>query len=348
MTSLSHLSQYLFLMLMTVVCIHATNAQDMDSTQIGKEYPYVLPILGKKAYAKGYKLQLPFGVSLGNFLNQQGILIEDFEMAIDDPNTPNDELNYLNLEGILDFGPSEGRINTINIRGDAWILPFLSVGAYYGEVWGKQTITFSVVGSDFFSSTTDIDGRYYGFNVLALAPVGPFVLMADYSNSWTTNVRLDKPVQVRVAGSRLVKRIKTKTPGRYWAVWAGAQFQFLDSRTSGNIGFDEALGITEEDKQALDDHWESFMNNEIPNKDGAYWDDLNVIQKGLATSAYNLVRGVVDDNVYYQFNKKLEYSYNMLLGANYNHNDRWQFRAEYGFLKTKQQLMLMLSYRFGV
>ncbi|OIQ36796.1 MAG: hypothetical protein BM563_10010 [Bacteroidetes bacterium MedPE-SWsnd-G1] len=321
-------------------------SQTIDSTQIGKEYPYILPILGKKAYAKGYELQMPFGVMLGSVFNKQGIVIDDFEMAISDDGTVPE--NYFGLDGILDFGPSEGRINTINARVDAWILPFFSVGGYYGQVWGEQDISFSVLGSDLITSTTDIEGKYYGLNLLAVAPLGPVNIAADYSWSWTTNSRLDKPVLVNVSGVRVIRRIMTKKKGRFWAIWGGAQFQKLDSQTSGNIAFDEALGITEEDKQYIDDTWDSFRDGNTPNGNGDYWDDLGPLEKIRAEATYNLVRGVVDTDVYYKFNKQLEYEWNMLLGFNYQHNERWQFRGEYGFLKSKQQLMLSLNYRFGL
>ncbi len=338
-------------------------SQDIDSTQIGKEYPYSLPILGKKAYKKGYKLQLPYGLSVGTIFNKQGLILEDFEMAIAAPGTPNSELEYIGLDGILDFGPSEGRINTLNIRGDAWLLPFLQVGGYYGRVWGEQTISFSVVGSDLFYSTTDIKGQYYGFNVLGIVPLGFVNAMADYSWSWTTNERLDEPVLVKVSGMRLVRRIMTKTPDRFFAVWAGAQFQNLTSRTSGNIPLDEALSISDEDKQRVDDHIDGVRNDEIPIYtreidnpipggdpiviEVNYSDLPQGAQDGV-DRIFDGFRGLLDDDVYYQFDKRLEYEWNMLLGFNYQHNPRWQFRTEYGFLKSKQQLMFMLNYRFGL
>lgn len=323
-------------------------AQEKDSVELEKKYPYILPFLGDKAYERGYKLPLPFGVNIGTIFNRQGLVLENFEMTIADPNAPESDLTYRDLTGILDFGPSEGRINTLNFRGDAWILPFFAVGGYYGRVWGEQTISFSVVGSDYFKSTTDIVGQYYGLSLLGLAPLGPVVLSMDYSWSWTTNKNLDRPVLVKVSGIRLIRRILTQKEDRYFAVWGGAQFQNLDSRTSGNIGFDEALGISEEDKQRLDDHWEKYTNNEVPNGNGEYWDDLTISQRLVQQTAYELVRGVADDNVYYKFDKRLEHEYSMLLGVNYQHNEKWQFKTEYSFLKTKQQLMLMATYRFGL
>ncbi|MFY0628204.1 MAG: hypothetical protein JXR07_18035 [Reichenbachiella sp.] len=322
-------------------------AQDSDSTEVIEPYPYRLPILGKKAHAKGYRLQLPLGMSVGTIFNKQGLVLENFEMTLADPDTPGEELEYRDLTGILDFGPSQGRINTLNFRADAWILPFLSVGGYYGKVWGEQTISFSFLGSDYFESTTDIRGQYYGFNMLGAIPMGPIVLMADYSWSWTTNENLDEPVRVEVSGVRLVHRIKTKREDRFFAVWAGAQHQKMDNRTSGNIGLDEALGITEADKDELDNNWIDYTENGVPNRNGDLYDDLPRRTQIAHEAVYNLIRGVADADVYYKFDKRLEYPWQMLLGVNYQHNDKLQIRSEYGFLKSKQQLMFMASYRFG-
>lgn len=323
-----------------------TYGQTIDSTQIGKEYPYKLPFLGKQAYAKGYEIQKPLGFMFGTIFNKQGIVLNDFEMAIGGEDET--DLVYKSLDGILDFGPSEGRINTMNFRADAWILPFLSVGAYFGKVWGEQTITFSLLGNEnLISSTTDIRGQYYGLSVLGVAPLGPVALAVDYSRSWTTNENLDKPVGVNVAGIRVIRRIPTSKKGRFWAIWGGAQFMELDNQTSGNIAFDEALGVTEEDKQNMDNQWGRFTNGDIPNGNGQFWGELTPSEKLRHQAAYGLVSGLVDSTVYYKFIKELEYDYNMVLGFNYQSSPRWQYRVEYGFLKSKQQLMAMVSYRFG-
>jgi len=329
-------------------------AQKLDSTKTREPYKYLFPILGKKAYEKGYDLPLPHGVLIGTIFNKQGIELNDFKMAIAEPGLSESELDFRSLDGILDFGPSEGRINTLNARIDTWVLPFFAVSGIFGKVWGEQTISFSVVGSDLIESVTDIEGQYYGINLLAIVPLGPINLAGDYSWTWTTNKNLDKPVLVKVAGIRVIKQIKTNTPHRYIAVWAGAQSQKLASQTSGNIAFDEALGITEEDKENLDNHWDSVLNDEVVVKQSPitgrdlYWSDLTMFEQELRQGTYNLVRGAVDSNVYYKFNKQLVYDWNMTLGASYQHNKRWGLKAEYGFLKEKQTLMMSVDYRFGL
>ena len=329
-------------------------AQELDTTKTREPYPYVFPILGKKAYEKGYTIPLPHGILVGTFFTKQGLLLNDFEMDIAEPGLDSNDLDFVSLDGILDFGPSEGRITTLNVRVDTWILPFLNVSGIAGRVSGEQTISFSIVGSDLINSVTDIEGQYYGFNVLGIVPLGPINVALDHSWTWTTNERLDKPVAVKVGGIRVIKQIKTNTPNRYFAVWGGAQSQTLEGQTSGNIAFDEALGISEEDKMNLDTHWDNVLNDGVVVKQAPitgndlFWSDLTPVEQELRQGAYDLVRGVADSNVYYKFNKKLEYDWNMVLGAAYQHNERWGLKIEYGFLKAKRQVMFNIDYRFGL
>jgi len=345
-----------FVVLISILFIvtFGVKAQNLDSLETREPYKYKLPILGKKAYEKGYNIPLPHGILAGTFFNKQGLILDNFEMDIAEPGADPSDLDFVSLDGILDFGPSEGRINTFNVRVDTWVLPFLNVSGIAGRVWGEQTISFSIVGSDLIESVTDIEGQYYGFNILGIVPLGPINIALDHSWTWTTNVRLDKPVAVKVGGIRVIKQIKTNTPNRYFAVWGGAQSQTLEGQTSGNIAFDEALGITEEDKANLDTHWDNVLNDEVVVKEqpitgnDLYWSDLTQVEQELRQGAFDLVRGVADSNVYYKFNKRLEYDWNMVLGAAYQYNERWGLKIEYGFLKSKRQVMFNIDYRFGI
>ncbi len=336
----------LTLVILSQLLVISVFAQKVDSTILGTEYPWKLPLLGKKAWERGYRLPAPHGLGIGTIFNRQNIVLDNFEMAISEPDGSFGE--YIDLDGILEFGPSQGRINTINGRFDTWILPFFGVGAYAGKVWGEQTISFSVVGSDFFESVTDINGNYYGFNLIGVVPLGFINLSGDYSWSWTTNDRLDKPVQVNVAGIRAIKTFPLKRPDQFFGVWVGTQYQRLEGQTSGSIGIDEGLGITDEDKAAIDARWQSFVNNEIPDRNGNYWDDLTVLQRRVYQGAYDWLFGLVESDIAYRFTKALEANWNLLLGGTYQHSSHWALRTEYGFVQSKQQLMFILEYRFGI
>ncbi|PQB04677.1 hypothetical protein [Aureitalea marina] len=320
-------------------------SQVQDSTETRGEYPYVLPILGKKAYAKGYNLPLPFSASIGTIFNKQGIILEDFSMAFTQGNEEPDFDRLQPISDLIVFGPSEGRINTLFARVEAWVLPFLSVGGYFGKVWGEQTVTLTAPIE--ISSVTDIDGQYYGLNLVGVVPIGPVVLQADYSWAWTTNDRLDKPVLVNVAGARVIKRFVNKTnPERFWGVWAGAQSQKLDSETSGNIPLGEALGLDETALNDLDQRWETYtMSPEFT--------ELPRFRQELIRRAYEEIirpglEGLAGTTVYYKFKKRLEFEWNMLIGGTYQFNRHWAARVEYGFLQSKQQLTFIATYNFGL
>ena len=351
--------------------IGPVSAQGIDSTQIGKKYPYFFPFLGKKAYEKGYVLQKPHGIMVSSLFNKQGIVLDNMELAFA---KDGEEPNFETLQPVADkiiFGPSEGRINTLNFRFDTWILPFFSIGGYYGRVWGEQTVVLTAPIA--INSTTDIIGQYYGLNLLAVIPLGPVNLAADYGWSWTTNERLDEPVLVKVSGLRAIYRFPSKTPGRFIAIWGGAQLQNLDSRTSGNIALDEALGLDGATLDALDERLDNLNNGiqeletawsdytqsseymnlrpgEKLKQDATYATVLGIATtiEGAGSSASDFLRDLSTSDVYYKFDKKLEHPWNMLLGINWQLNPTWQFRSEYGFLKSKQQLMLSVNYRFGI
>jgi len=307
-------------------------AQGFDSTQIGKEYPYALPLLGRKAYAKGYKLPLPHGLMVNTFFTKQNIILENFSFAFTDPGGVPDFEKFQPLADLIVFGPSTGQISTVNIRADTWVLPFLNIGGMYGRIQGEQVITLTSPIS--LSSTTPIDGQYFGMTLLTVVPIGPINLAMDYTASWVTNERLDAPVRTDVAGIRAVKLwpIGNK-PDMFIGAWIGMQFQKLGAQTSGNIPLNEALDP--------DGNFQENIDN--------WYNGLTDPQKTLyGDRVYEGLNNLVNTTVYYTFDKRLEFEYNMLIGGQWQINRTWQFRTEYGFLQSKQQVMISLNYRFGL
>lgn len=321
------------LAIVLLVATHFTSySQGFDSTQIGKEYPYALPILGKKAYTKGYKLPLPHGVMINTIWNKQNIVIENIELAFLPNGSPLQEDDYYDFSDIITFGPSTGRINTLSFRANTWVLPFLSIGINYGEVWGEQIIRLKKPVE--IQSVTDIKGRYYGLDLLTVVPIGPVNLALNWAPSWTTNVRLNKPVRVDVISARIVKNFAIgKKPDRFLGVWVGAQFQKLDSKTEGSIPLREAIDPSGENEQKLDN----------------WYNGLTPLQKELyGNRVYDAFNNFFDTTVHYRFDKRLEENYNLLIGGQYQFNRKWQLRGEYGAINSKQQLMLSLNYAFGL
>ena len=218
----------------------SANSQGFDSTQIGKEYPYALPLLGKKAYARGYKIPKSHGIMVNGFFTKQNIILENFQFDFTDPGGVPDFDRLQDLADLIEFGPSSGNISTSNVRVDTWILPFLNIGGMYGKMKGEQVITLTAPIE--LSSTTPLEGEFYGLTLLGVVPVGPVNIAMDYTTSWVTNKRLDAPVRTDVAGIRAVKLwpIGNK-PDMFVGAWLGMQFQRVKAITSGNIPLNEAI-----------------------------------------------------------------------------------------------------------
>lgn len=322
------------LILILLGCLSFTNgiAQGFDSTQIGKEYPYVFPILGKKAYSKGYKLPLPHSIMMNTIFNKQNIVLENMELAFLPEGEPFDESQYIDFSDIIVFGPSTGRINTLSFRASTWLLPFLGLSFNYGEVWGEQVIRLEAPIS--IESVTNIEGRYYGLDLLTVIPAGPVNVALNWAPSWTTNKRLNDPVRVDVVSGRVIYNFPVgKKPDRFLGLWFGAQYQRLAATTEGKIPLEEALD----------------PNGEFQVKVDNWYDGLTPLEKQLyGDRVKNAFDNIFDSVVYYRFDKRLEEDFNLLFGGQYQFNRKWQIRGEYGAINSKQQLLLSLNYSFGL
>lgn len=328
---MKNLKPYIALIFITLSSI-PSNGQGIDSTQIGKEYPYILPILGQKSYERGYKLPKPFGIMPVGIFTKQNIVLENFEIDFTAPDIDPDD--YWDASDILSFGPSTIKVLTANMRLDMWILPFLSVGGYYGSYTGKTNISFQLPGTDPISVTSDNNGAYWGFNVVAVAPLGPVNLSADYSWSWSQNNLLNKPVLVNVAGLRLIKNWNVgKKPDMFVGAWAGVQFQFMDAKTDGKISLKD---ITDGGTQARLDEWYNGIENPNDFHDRFYNEFSETLDE------------IGNTTIHYRFDKRLEKNWNFIIGGQWQINREWQLRTEAGFLPGKYQVMLSANYRFGL
>src|SRR3954465_10243392 len=95
------------------------------------EYPYLLPIWGKKVAQKGFKLPKSAGLSVQYLWQQSDIIINNLQVGF------NNGPKY-NLDEIIRFDKAQTTTNGVNIRPDFWILPFLNV---YGVLAKSKTST---------------------------------------------------------------------------------------------------------------------------------------------------------------------------------------------------------------
>jgi hypothetical protein len=137
----------------------------------------------------------------------------------------------------------------------------------------------------------------------------------------------------RIIGMRVGHRFPIKNkPHQNFAIWIGAMNQHLASNTVGSITVSDALDITQEEQQDIED-WYSGI------EDGPMKDIVGGIIEDLATPQ--------DTKINYSIRKSLKSKWNGLLGAQWQINPHWQVRGELGF-GSKQQTLISLNYRFGI
>jgi hypothetical protein len=90
-----------------------------------KEWPYVLPVMGKKAVARGFDLPYPVGVSMQYFWQQSDIIIDNLKVGF----------NYgqmYELDEVVRFDKARATTGAITVRPDFWLFPFLDVYGIFG------------------------------------------------------------------------------------------------------------------------------------------------------------------------------------------------------------------------
>jgi hypothetical protein len=332
-----------------------------------QEYPYILPIWGKKATAKGF--QLPYSAGLGvNYLWQESDLVID-NLMVGFNNGP-----MYNLDEIIRFDDAKASANAVNIRPDFWLFPFLNVYGILGFARTSTAITAGLwlpdVDSNWTKATTlstkaNFDATVLGFGFTPTLGVAGGWIALDMNVAWTDVSALDKPVFTFVFGPRVGKTFKFRNPDMNIAGWVGGFRVKFSSQTSGSLNLtelfptedlqakvDDGMGKVSEKEQQVDDWWNALSPVE----------QLNPVNKAKHETANRTLdaagniltaadAALSDDQsatVEYSLDKKLKDKWNFIIGTQFQINRHFMVRGEYGFLGSRQQFIGGLQYRFGL
>jgi hypothetical protein len=342
------------------------NAGAIDSLKTA-EYPYLLPIWGKKVAQKGFKLPKSAGFSAQYIYQQSDILISDLQVGF------NNGPKY-NLDEIVRFDNAVATSNGINIRPDIWLFPFLNVYAIFAKsktstaidagVWVPDSNTWHKILD--LSTKAEFNATTYGIGLTPTIGVSGFFIILDMNFSWSDISALDKPAFVSVFGPRIGKNITwANHPERSWAIWAGGFRVKLNSGTSGNVSTADLFPVDEwgtkidagymkvaESQQKVDAWWDGLTPAEQKNP-------VNVAKHetadaalakagGLLNAASQAVTNAGSSSIQYSLQKTPKDKWNFLIGTQFQINRSWMIRAEYGFLGTRTQFIGGIQYRFNL
>lgn len=143
--------------------------------------PLRLPFLADEAEKRRADLPLPFGVGLVYYFLRRDIEIRDLRIGRNGA-PPTSVSQFAQLASVAN-------VNSLNLRMDAWILPFLNLHAIVGGIWNRATTNVDVTLPPInaggaprqfsFAVPTEIGGSVGGLGLTLVAGFGSFFAAAD-------------------------------------------------------------------------------------------------------------------------------------------------------------------------
>lgn len=375
---MSDKKKFIFATLLLLSSISLVSAQYTTDKVVGKkhqeyldsvksaEYPYVLPILGKKAYQKGFSLPYSAGLSV-NFITQKSdIIIENLKVGFN-----NGEL--YDLDNIIRFNAAESKGSGLNIRPDFWLFPFLNV---YG-IFAKSALSTSIDAGLWIpvndsvwqqvlplSTKAEFDATTVGFGLTPTMGVAGFFMVFDMNMTWSDVPALEKPAFAFVFDPRIGKNFVIKDDMNV-AAWVGGFRLKINTGTTGTLPMSDLFTLedaqqkiddgqvkVEQGYTAIDDWWNSLSS--IEQKNPVNVAKYEAANKALETAgnvlagAEEAISTINNSTVQYSLDKRQKDMWNFLVGGQFQLNKHWMARGEVGFLGARTQGLVSLQYRFGL
>jgi hypothetical protein len=312
------------------VSISEDRQDERDSIKNTTNYPWRLPIMGKKLRDQGFEIPFPNGIGINTAFSRQDLLVSNLKVGFGNS-------DMVPVDGIARFNSITADVEAYTVRYDFWLLPFLN---FYGIAGKTHALTRVDLGLPFNAVfNADNTGTAVGWGTVVAGGVGPLVLSANFTMAWTFIPSLEAPATAISVSGRGGWLFRFRNPGSNLAVLVGADYLRINPASAGKADMEKVLGITPEGKQeALDG-----LND--------WYDDLSDGQQNVLEPIYNGLSSYLssDDPVElkYEFNKELYYPVSMSLGFNLQLSHRYTVTGIYSFLGSRDQLVLGVGYRFG-
>lgn len=335
-----------------------------DSTSVKKVYPHVLPVWGQKITDLNIDLQLPLGLNVNYVFNQMSLELTEFSMNFYDGENLDDIINPESLN----FTETVATTNGVNIRADAWILPFWNFYGLYSKNQGSTKVSFQpqVVENNLgpnenlmeirtLEEPIDVPKVNFSTNSFGIGSTivygwDDYFVSADGNVTWTSSDLLAETVTFFVGSGRIGRRIAFRNNMKL-SVYIGAMFREFVNK-GNNTGslvvpeLDEAMTKAIDGFSAINNEqivlWES-LPDATPGKD----EKLTELYARDERLVYAKDRVESSDAVNYSIKKELIENWSTQIGFNFEISAHWMYRAELGYRADQKFLMSGLQYRFG-
>lgn len=300
------------------------------------KYDNVFPIFGQKIYQKGFDIPYPTGVMVNYIYMKQGLVIDNMRLGL---KTENIDLPLTGVD-FIQFGDNYSSAQTVIVRPDVWVFPFLNLYGLFGR--GTSTTEVNLQFPIELKSVVEQDISSNGFGATAAGGVGPVWLALDWNITWSKPELLDKSVVVKTFGARLGHTfVHSNKPYRNLGLWVGAMSVALGSDTVGELTLKDALP---------QETWDR-ADEIVATYDDWYNNTATIPQKVLADQTIGPIVEAIDAAdgsavIRYGLDKSTKQKWNGVIGAQYQWNKNWIFRAEGGVIGDRKSILVSANWRF--
>jgi lipid-binding SYLF domain-containing protein len=230
-----------------------------------------LPFMAQKVIDEGYDLPLPFGFSVVYANVEQAMTLNNLDVGIN--GRPQEPFEF------VDFQNAEAHSESIQLKFDAWILPFMNVFAMAGYVEGDAPMDVILNGDDMldhmeYVCTGPLDpicllleGKEFTLPIVAPFSGQTYGIGTTLAGGWN-NWFVALPFNATYAdmnGTNTDGLALTATPrGGYvfnmgragnFALFAGGNYLYTDLTVRGSVGIDDLFKIDYTVEQKNKDNW---------------------------------------------------------------------------------------------
>ena len=346
--------------------VGAKNEKFIDSLK-SSEYPYVLPIWGKKATKAGFNLPYSAGINVNYLWQESELTIENLQVGFN-----NGPLH--DLDEIVRFDKAVSNASAYNFRPDIWLFPFLNVYGILAQSKPSTSVDYTIWVPDSsgnwkqviaLNSKAEFDATTFGFGLTPTIGIGGGWMALDMNFTWSDISALEKPAFAFIFAPRLGKTFKLKAKDRNFAIWVGGFRLKLNTGTSGSLPIGEVLSteglqtkvdngidkITDSQEQ-VDIWWSNLSSTEQRNPVNiAKYETANrALEKAgsFLNSMDESLSNIGSSTVQYSLDKRPKDKWNFVIGTQFQYNKHIMARFEYSFLGSRTQIIAGLQYRFGL
>ncbi|WP_427982566.1 virulence protein [Agarivorans sp.] len=193
-------------------------------------YDAYFPIWAQEAIDLGHQLPKPYGFSI-NYMNMSQPLMVD-SVGFSGLGDVIDKA--LSIQGSQALQDSE----TLSLRGDVWLLPFLNVYGILGQTKGSSVANVQLSLAEqpigpHFDFILDFSGISYGAGTTIVGGIGNWFGLVDVNYTKTSLDILEGAISTLVLSPRVGYRWQYN--GRDLQLWGGAMYQDVEQNFAGKL-----------------------------------------------------------------------------------------------------------------